>query len=215
MIIIMKRFLYRVERIVSKIAVDNLMLVIIGAMGIVFLAELLVPELSMLLYFDRSLILSGQIWRVFTFLFMYDGGGVLYFLLFAYFYWWIGSSLEGYWGKTRFCTYYYVGILSIILSGFIAGYSTNTYLNLSLFFAFAMLDPNHEILLFFFLPIKIKWIAWLDAAYFVVMFFLSNFAGKLAIIAAFLNFFLFFYDDIMRRIKLFIMDMKYRMRRDK
>ncbi|MBR2459711.1 MAG: hypothetical protein IKB34_00560 [Clostridia bacterium] len=208
----MKKFIYRVERAVSRIAVENLMTVIIGAMGIFYIATLLYPELYSLLYFDRALILQGQVWRLLTFLFLYDGGNIFYFLLFAYFYWWMGSSLEGYWGKTRFCTYYYIGILTVILSGFIAGYTTATYLNLSLFFAFAMLDPNHELLIFFILPVKIKWLAWLDAAYFIFMFFISGWAGKAAIVAAFLNFLIFFYDDFYRRMKLFVMDMKYRLR---
>ena len=171
----------------------------------------MVPELYALLYFDRALIMSGQVWRVFTFLFIQDGS-LLQFVLFAYFYWWIGSSLEGYWGKSKFCTYYYIGIIALIVAGFISGYSTATYLNLSLFFAFAMLAPNQEILLFFVLPVKIKWIAWLDAAYFVYMFIFSSFAGRLAIIASFLNFLLFFYDDFIRRIRLLIWDIKYKMR---
>lgn len=208
----MKRFIYRLERIVSKIAVENLMLVVIGAMGIVYIAGLLYPQIYPLMVFDRGLILSGQVWRLFTFLFL-QGGSVLHFVLFAYFYWWIGSSLEGYWGKTKFCAYYYLGALMLILSGFIAGGTTAEYLNLSLFFAFAMLDPDHEILLFFILPVKVKWLAWLDAAYFILMFFLSGWVGKLAIIVAFLNFFIFFSDDFIRRVKLFIWDMKYRMRR--
>lgn len=207
----MKRFLYRLERIVSRIAVDNLMLIIIGAMGIVYVAGMLYPELYALLSFNRELILSGQVWRVFTFLFI-QGGSIIEFVLFAYFYWWIGSSLEDFWGKSRFCAYYYIGILALIASGFISGYSTAAYLNLSLFFAFAMLDPNHEILLFFILPVKIKWIAWLDAAYFVYVFIFSSFPVRLAIIASVLNFLLFFFDDFIRRVKLLIWDIRYRMR---
>ena len=207
----MKRFMYRLERIVSKIAVDNLMLILIGAMGIVYIAGMMFPELYTLLYFDRALIMSGQVWRVFTFLLIQDGS-LLQFVLFAYFYWWIGSSLESYWGKAKFCTYYYIGMVALIVAGFIAGYSTATYLNLSLFFAFAMLDPNREILLFFILPVKIKWIAWLDAAFFVYAFIFSTFVGRLAILASVLNFFLFFYDDFIRRIRLLIWDIKYKMR---
>ena len=187
------------------------MLILIGAMGIFYVAGMMFPELYTLLYFDRALIMSGQVWRVFTFLFIQDGS-LLQFVLFAYFYWWIGSSLESYWGKAKFCTYYYIGIIALIAAGFISGATTATYLNLSLFFAFAMLDPNHEILLFFVLPVKIKWIAWLDAAYFVYAFIFSSFAGRLAILASFLNFFLFFYDDFIRRLRLLIWDIKYRMR---
>ena len=209
----MKRFIYKLERIVEKISVENLILIMLGGTGIFYIAGMLYPELIPLLKFDRSLILQGQVWRVFTFIFIYDGGNLLYFLLYAYFYWWIGSSLESYWGKTRFCTYYYLGILLSIASGFIAGWTTVMYLNFSLFFAYAMLDPNHQILLFFILPIKIKWIAWLEAAYFVFLLIVYPLPYKLAIIVAFLNFLIFFYDDFFRRVRLLIMDIKYRMRR--
>ena len=190
------------------------MLILIGAMGIFYIANMMYPQLLTLLYFDRALILQGQVWRIFTFLFIYQDS-IIYFLLHAYFYWWIGSSLEAYWGKTRFCTYYYFGALMIILSGFIAGYTTATFLNMSLFFAFAMLDPDHEILLFFVLPIKIKWLAWLNGAYFILMLIISDLPTKLAIIFSFLNFLLFFYEDFFRRAKLIIMDIKYKMRRNK
>ena len=208
----MRRFLYKLERAVSGIAVDNLMLVVIGAMGIVYIGCILAPEIYPFLVFDRGLILSGQVWRVLTFLFI-QGGSLLEFALFAYFYWWIGSSLEEYWGKAKFCAYYYLGAALLIVSGFIVGTTTAAFLNLSLFFAFAALDPNHEILLFFILPVKIKWIAWLDAAYFVYMFIFGNLPIRVAIIASFLNFFIFFSEDIIRRIRIFIWDMKYRMRR--
>ena len=198
---------------VSKIAIDNLMLAVIGAMGIVYLANMLYPELYPLLTFNRELILSGQVWRTLTFLFLSTETNILYFLLFGYFYWWIGSSLEDYWGKTKFCAYYYLGALLLVVSGFIVGTTTSAFLNLSLFFAFAALDPNHEILLFFILPVKIKWIAWLNAAYFVYMFIIGGLHIRVAIIASFLNFFIFFSEDIIRRIRIFIWDMKYRMRR--
>ena len=41
-----------------------------------------------------------------------------------------------------------------------------TYVNMSLFFAFATLYPDMRVLLFFIIPIKIKWLAWIDAALF-------------------------------------------------
>ena len=189
------------------------MLIMLGGTGIFYIAGMFFPELLPLLNFDRSLIMQGQVWRIFTFIFVYDGGNLIYFLLYAYFYWWIGSSLESYWGKERFCTYYYLGILLSIASGFIAGYTTVMYLNMTLFFAFAMLDPEQRIMLFFLIPIKIKWLAWLEAAYFLLILIIGDWATKLAILVAFLNFLIFFYDDFFHRVRLLIMDIKYRMRR--
>lgn len=206
----MKKFLYKLERIISKIAVDNLMLIIIGAMAIVYVAGTVYPELAIMLSFDRAAILQGQVWRVITFVFIYSGTP-LNMLLFAYFYWWIGSTLEASWGRDKFCTYYYVGVIALIAAGFICGYSTAAYLNLSLFFAFAMLAPDQEVLLFFIIPVKVKWLAWIDAAYFLYMFIFGGALTRVIIAATLLNFFLFFHDDFIRRTKLFIQDMKWRM----
>ena len=44
---------------------------------------------------------------------------------------------------------------------------STTYLNLSMFFAFATLYPDVQVLLFFIIPIKVKYLAYLDAALFV------------------------------------------------
>ncbi len=205
----MKKFLYKLERVVSRIAIDNLMLAVIGAMAIVYVAGMIYPELAQYLAFDRAAILSGQVWRVITFVFIYSGTPI-YMILFAYFYWWVGTTLEESWGKTKFCTYYYVGVLALIAAGFICGYSTAEYLNLSLFFAFAMLAPDQEVLLFFFIPVKVKWLAWIDAAYFLYMFIIGGARIRIIIAATLLNFFLFFYDDFIRRVKLAIQDAKWR-----
>ena len=205
----MRRFTYRLERIFSRIAVSNLMPIIIGAMVIVSVAGTMYPELYALLSFDRGMILRGQVWRVVTFLFVH-GGSLIETALFAYFYWWIGSSLEDAWGTGRFCTYYYAGVILTVIAGFITGASTNMFLNLSLFFAFAMLYPEQEILLFFVIPVKVKWLAWIDAAMFVFYFIFNGWAGRAAILAAVLTLVLFFWDDIVRRVRFFIQDMKFR-----
>lgn len=57
-------------------------------------------------------------------------------------------------------------ILAFLLTGAVLPMDT-WYLNLSLFFAFAALYPDIQLLLFFVIPIKIKWLAMLDGLYFV------------------------------------------------
>ena len=67
-------------------------------------------------------------------------------------------------------------------------------------FAFAMLYPDTRFLLFFFIPVKVKWLAWIDAAFFalaVVQSLLSgSLLGALLPVIAILNFLLFFWDRI-------------------
>ena len=85
-----------------------------------------------------------------------------------YFYYFLGSTLENVWGTFRFNLYYLVGLIGAVIAAFFTGYGTSTYLNLSLFLAFAFLFPDHEILLFFFFPIKMKYLAYVDWILFAV-----------------------------------------------
>ncbi len=90
----------------------------------------------------------------------------MFFIAFSlYFYYLIGTALEREWGSFWFDVYYFCGAIGTVIAGFITGSATNYYLNMSLFFAFAALYPNFQVLLFFFIPIKIKWLAYVDAAF--------------------------------------------------
>ena len=90
-------------------------------------------------------------------------------------------------------------ILNIIL-GFFVGTASMYYVNMSMFFAFATLYPNLQFLLFFIIPVKAKWLAWIDAAYFLIAVFQYLFTGHpllaLIPIVAVLNYLLFFAADI-------------------
>jgi len=84
----------------------------------------------------------------------------------------IGNALENAWGAFRFNMYYLSGILfnvlAVIIIYIFTGYSVDlglTYINRSMFFAFAALYPNIEFLLFFVIPIKVKYLALIYGAY--------------------------------------------------
>jgi hypothetical protein len=67
---------------------------------------------------------------------------------------------------------------------------------MSMFFSFATLYPDTRVLLYGLIPLKIKWLAWLDAAFFAydIFFYLSAGAPLYAMmpVVAILNYFLFF-----------------------
>lgn len=50
-------------------------------------------------------------------------------------------------------------MLGSIIAALITGYADNTFFNLSLFFAYAALYPDEQVLLFMILPIKVKYLA--------------------------------------------------------
>ena len=136
-----------------------------------------------------------------TFLFLPPNSSPIWILFSLYFYCIIGNGLEGAWGSFRFNVFYLVGALAAILSGFLTGASVNEYLNLSLFLAFAALYPEHQVLLFFVLPIKIKWLALLDLVYFALALVLGSWSVRAAVLLALVNILLFFGGPLVRNLK--------------
>ena len=69
-----------------------------------------------------------------------------------------------------------------------------------MFFAFAVLYPDTRFLIFFLIPVKVKWLAWIDAAYFAFQVLLSllggDILGALLPVIAILNFIVFFWTNI-------------------
>lgn len=151
--------------------------------------------------FDSAAILSGQVWRIVTFLFIPAFRSNLFFFAIAlYFYYFIGTALEREWGANRFTIFYLFGALMNLILGFVTGAASMSYVNLSLFFAFATLYPDLQVLLFFLIPVKVKWLAWFNAAFFVLSIVRYLMAGKLLLallpVVAILNYLLFFAGDI-------------------
>lgn len=210
-------WLYKLETKISRFAIEHLMSVITVAMVLVWATDIILGlsgyEVSIygMLYFNRALIFRGQVWRVITFLFLYPAdSNFLFTALAIYFYWWVGSSLENYMGKARFNLYYLFGYIGSVIAGLIAGGMSNSYLNLSLFLAFAMLFPNVRVLLFFFIPIKVKWLGILDGVLLLISFIFSGWISRAAIIAAIVNFLIFFGPNLWYRIKRAYEEHKYR-----
>ena len=79
-------------------------------------------------------------------------------LLNLYFAWWVGSSLEQHWGAFKFNAFYFMGVVGTVVAAFLTGPQTNFWLDASLFLAFATTFPEVQILLFFILPIRVKWL---------------------------------------------------------
>ena len=203
----MNKLLDRLSYKYGRYGIPNLMLYIVIAMAGVFIVELFVPEvpLSQYMEFERSKILQGELWRVLTWALIPDTTSIVWIIFSLYFYYLIGSGLESQWGKFKFNVYYFMGVILTVIGGFITGYTSNTYLYYAMFFAFAVMFPDFRVLLFFFIPIKIKWLAVVDAVFFIIMLVLNIVFGSwsevAAIIISVLNFILFFFNDFRTFIK--------------
>lgn len=200
--------LNKLERKFGKYYIPNLMLYLIIGNLVVFVFQYLFPELNFESYlnFDRTAIFQGQVWRIISFVLVPFSTNPIFMLISCYFYWLIGSQLEQVWGGFRFNVFYLTGVIGTIIGGLISGYATAYYLNLSLFLAFAILFPNERFLLFYFIPIKAKWLAWIDVAFLlynmIICFAYGIWASGLCILISFLNIALFFGGNLISKIKI-------------
>ena len=208
----MRGFMKRVDLFCYKhprFGINNLMLYIVfGTLAVWLLGAMdRTNLLESYLAFDAAAVLRGQVWRIVTFIFVPQSNGVISLLLFLYFYYFIGSTLEREWGPGRFTIYYAMGMLLTIIYGFVAYFvdgrsyfMSSTYINLSMFFAFATLFPETRVLLFYIIPIKMKWLAIVDAAYFLYAIVSNIGAGygmmSFLPLVAILNYFLFCGDAL-------------------
>jgi len=165
-----------------------------------------------LLIFHPILIMRGQLWRLVTWLFLPLSGNIFFAAIALYFYYFIGNTLEREWGMAKFTIYYLFGVLLHLIYGFVVWFAFNgvaaldpRYLNLSMLFAFAVLFPDFVIRLFLIIPIKIKWLAIFNGAYFVVMLVGGIVAGNMILaflpLVALLNFFIICGYDLLSYIR--------------
>ncbi len=204
----------RFARSHPRFGIPNLMKVlVIGNIIVYFLARFSSWSALSFLAFDPAAVLHGEIWRIITFIFVPNNFSPFALILSLYFYYFIGNLLEQQWGTPKFNLYYFSGVVLTILTSVIATLATGVsqtvmgtyYVNMSMFLAFAALYPDMQVLLFFIIPIKVKWLAWADAALFAVdilgSLFRLDFLGALLPVIALLNFLVFFWSDLTGTIR--------------
>ncbi|MEI8355955.1 MAG: hypothetical protein WCG31_07705 [Deltaproteobacteria bacterium] len=153
--------------------------------------------------FSAELFLGGDWWRLATFLFNPPNCGPLCALFGWYLFYLMGSALEELWGIFRYNMFILAGfILAVAVSFLIPAYPvSNLFIGGSVFLAFAFLFPDYQLLLFFILPVRIKWLAlltWLGYGY---MLLFGGWPERLLTLASIGNFLLFFARDIQVTMK--------------
>ena len=186
----MNNWLNRLERKYGRYGIPNLTNILVAGQILVLAIELFVDRtISFWLGLSRSLLLQGQVWRVISFIFIpFSGGSILSVVLGIYFTWFIGTALEREWGDFRYTVYLLSGVLGTVLGCLLTGVTASTYcLSLSLLLAFAMLYPEVQLLLFFVIPIRVKYFGVFAAVLWVFSFLGASLPGKLDYLLSMLN----------------------------
>lgn len=195
--------------------IPNLMKIIVFGQIAVYLVNMLVyvmfrQSFISYLQFIPAYILQGQVWRLVTWVVVPNASSPFMLLLTCYFYYWIAAMLEREWGTARFTLFYLSGTVLSVVIGMLVGLvgvaqinpfylitsmDLSYYLNMSIFLVLAVLYGEMQVLLFFVVPVKMKWMALIDVVLVVVDMarFVQAGLWMLALVplASFLNFFIF------------------------
>ena len=211
-------FMTKLERKFGKFAIPNLTLILIGGFVLGYLIEIMAPEALGLISLDPSKVMHGQIYRLISWIVIPPYGASIFVIITLMFYFYVGRTLENSWGDFRYTVYILSGIiftdLGIMITYIITSalgkpelvginvdygrFGASTYyLCMSMFLAYAFMFPDMQVLLYFIIPIKVKWLGYLDIAYLIVEVLrfglFRYYSGMVTVIMSVLNFILFYF----------------------
>lgn len=214
------KLLDKLERKFGRYGIPNLTMYVCICYVVGYLVKSVSPEMISVMSLNVSMILKGQLWRLFTWV-IYpptNTNFLLFLISIAFFYYPIGTMLERTWGSFRYTLYIFTGLFLTIIAAFLLHFITGGtvtiqgleiplsvfgsifttyYVSLSVFLAYAMSYPEEHILLWFIIPIKMKWMAYVYIG--LILYEMISYlrAGlwfmAFPIVASLLNFVLFYF----------------------
>lgn len=175
-------------------------------MVIIFLLATIMDMFNPYFYYlylslDIAKVLQGEIWRLVTFIFypITQSRMIILSLLMIYVYYSISKTLVMMWGNFKFNLYLFIGYVSQIAGAFIIYFVLKesiifvpVYTTFSLILAFSLSFPDTYFLIYFMIPIKAKYFAYLEIILYTFSFLSSDLAGRVAILCSAVNVFVFF-----------------------
>jgi membrane associated rhomboid family serine protease len=211
----MTQFLDKLERLIRPVAIPNLTVILVAGQTIFFLVLVSRPELFEQMIYVPDLVMRGEVWRLLTFMVMpAQSYSFLFFTVpsstnFFFFFlqmsclYLMGSALENQWGVARYNLFLLIGyVLTIGVSLFFPAMPAGSgFIYGSIFLVFAFLYPEFQILLYFILPVKAKWIATAFWVLWGLMFIFGSWQIRLIISASVGNYFLFLGPEVYRKMR--------------
>ena len=213
-------FMTKLERKYGKYAIPNLTVILIAGFIIGYIIEILNPEALELIAMNPAKVMQGQVYRLITWVIMPPGGASILIIITLMFYFSVGRTLEHTWGDFRYTVYIVSGILFTDLgmmltylvmklagqAGLLEVYyeyglygATTYYLCMSMFLAYAFMFPDMQVLLSFIIPVRVKWLGYLDIAYLIFSVLqyglMGYYTGMVTVVMSVLNFILFYFSS--------------------
>ena len=185
------RFLDKMERKFGRYAIRNLPLIMIVLLVAGYTLSALFPSAANYYAFIPPYIMRGEIWRLITWVLMPPSRLDIFTVIMLLFYYWIARTLAATWGDFLFNVYIFGGILitdigmmltyaflnhagttdAYMQIMYIPAFMTTYYILTTILIAYALTYPNMQVLLYFFIPVKMSWMGILYGAFIAYDFF--------------------------------------------
>ena len=215
------KFLYKLERKFGKYAIKNLSLIIVLCFGMGYILNIFAPTIyGKLTFSPYDIFCKYEVWRIFTWIFTIPGQFNFFTLVMLFFYYSIGSSMERSLGTFLYNIYVLGGMLITTISclivgvyAYISGGASELYVmtlsltiadNMgigitsamlqSIFFGFALIYGEAMVMVWFIIPLKVKYLAWLNLLLLAYDFINWPFLiVRVSIVASIANFIIFYF----------------------
>lgn len=201
------RFLRRLEQTLGRFAVPQVTLALIVVQVLTYaIVFTQAPAkqgdaVARLQLIPEQVVHDGEWWRLVTFVAEPPFTNPVFAFFGWYLFYLMGNALEQHWGTFRYNLFLLVGYVATVAAAFLTPQlpASIEFLGGSVFLAFAFLYPDFQLMLFFILPVKIKWLAlltWIGYAFGLIV---GDWNSRAMILASICNFLLFFWRDILDR----------------
>lgn len=206
----MANWIDKLERKIGGMAVPNLTFTLLMAqvatVGLSLMGQ--ISPIDMVLHIPS--VLGGEVWRLVTFMVLpritpeqVSILSILFTAFALYIFYMMGTTLEAIWKPFKFNLFIFLGWFMTVIASLIVpgGFMTNTSLIMALFLAFARYNGEMQFLIFFVIPVKVKWLAWLNWGLFVFILIAGATHQKVEALAAIALLGLFFGRDVFGEVK--------------
>lgn len=193
----------KLERRFGRWAVPNVTVGLIVGQVFVYVMEQIQPGGLDNIALIPNRVLEGEVWRLVSFVFEPGEWSPIWVFFFWYIFYFMGTSLEQTWGTFRYNVYLLIGWFATVAASFLVPDmpASVTFLQGSVFLAFAWLYPDFVFYIFFILPVKVKWLAMLQWVFYFLAMAFGPPVVKALTLASVANFLVFFGKSILLRMR--------------
>lgn len=193
-------FLERYERWFGRFTIPNFLPIWLFGQLMVFVGVSTQRLAEMQLDLNGRAVLSGEWWRVFSFLLVPATTSPLWILVSLGVAWLMGSMLIAHWGERRLTLLIGTAWALTVLASlaFPRLVLHNQYILWLLTLAFARVFPEMEFRLWFVIPVKVKYLAWILWGFYALALFTGELEDQVMVLAAVGAWLVFFGGDLLQ-----------------